>query len=67
MTVDAVEFLGDVGPGQDHGDLSPTWLAAPVAAQDQLQPFDLFYGGSACGRVLSPMSLVSTSRPLPTT
>lgn len=42
--------------GDDTGDVTPVWLAAPAPAQGTLQPFDLFYGGSSCGRVLSPLS-----------
>jgi len=42
--------------GEDTGQVSPTWLAAPCKAEAELQPFDLFYGGSHCGRVLSPLS-----------
>jgi UDP-N-acetylmuramate: L-alanyl-gamma-D-glutamyl-meso-diaminopimelate ligase len=41
--------------GEDTGDLSPEWLAAPVAVQGELAPFDLFLGGSACGRMFSPL------------
>jgi UDP-N-acetylmuramate: L-alanyl-gamma-D-glutamyl-meso-diaminopimelate ligase len=40
----------------DTGDVTPEWLAAPSAAEGQAQPFDLFFGGSACGRVRSPLS-----------
>jgi UDP-N-acetylmuramate: L-alanyl-gamma-D-glutamyl-meso-diaminopimelate ligase len=39
----------------DVGDLSPTWIAAPIAAQGGMQPFDVFVGGTSCGPVLSPM------------
>lgn len=42
--------------GEDTADVSPTWLAAPCKAERDYQPFDLFYGGSHCGRVLSPLS-----------
>ncbi|MDB4986793.1 MAG: UDP-N-acetylmuramate L-alanyl-gamma-D-glutamyl-meso-diaminopimelate ligase, partial [Myxococcaceae bacterium] len=42
--------------GDDTGDVVPTWLAAPAPAQGGVQPFDLFYGGSASGRVHSPLS-----------
>ncbi|MDQ3033298.1 MAG: Mur ligase family protein [Myxococcota bacterium] len=41
----------DVGP-----ELSPTWIAAPIAAQGGMQPFDLFVGGTSCGPVLSPLA-----------
>jgi UDP-N-acetylmuramate: L-alanyl-gamma-D-glutamyl-meso-diaminopimelate ligase len=42
--------------GQDTGGLHPEWLAAPVRPEAGLQPFDLFFGGSACGRVSSPLA-----------
>jgi UDP-N-acetylmuramate: L-alanyl-gamma-D-glutamyl-meso-diaminopimelate ligase len=42
--------------GDDCGDVTPVWSAAPAAAMGGAQPFDLFAGGSSCGRVLSPMS-----------
>jgi UDP-N-acetylmuramate: L-alanyl-gamma-D-glutamyl-meso-diaminopimelate ligase len=41
--------------GEDTGDVTPEWLAAPAPAQAELLPFDLFFGGSACGRVFSPL------------
>jgi UDP-N-acetylmuramate: L-alanyl-gamma-D-glutamyl-meso-diaminopimelate ligase len=41
--------------GEDTGDVTPEWLAAPVAVQGELAPFDLFVGGSACGRLFSPL------------
>ncbi len=40
----------------DCGDVTPTWLAAKVASDGEVQPFDLFVGGSSCGRVMSPLS-----------
>lgn len=40
----------------DVGDVSPTWSAAPIAAQGELQPFELFIGGSATRTVMSPLS-----------
>lgn len=40
----------------DTGDVSPTWVAAPYAAQGGVQPFDLFVGGSATRTVMSPLS-----------
>ncbi|MEQ9073790.1 MAG: Mur ligase family protein [Sandaracinaceae bacterium] len=40
----------------DVGDVSPTWLAAPIAPQGGLQPFELFVGGSATRTAMSPMS-----------
>jgi UDP-N-acetylmuramate: L-alanyl-gamma-D-glutamyl-meso-diaminopimelate ligase len=39
----------------DVGDVSPVWVAAPIAAQGGAQPFDLFVGGSSGGPVLSPL------------
>jgi UDP-N-acetylmuramate: L-alanyl-gamma-D-glutamyl-meso-diaminopimelate ligase len=42
--------------GEDTGDVTPEWLAAPVLATGELLPFDLFVGGSACGRLLTPMT-----------
>lgn len=42
--------------GDDCGDVTPVWLAAPVAPQGGATPFDLFVGGSSLGRVLSPLS-----------
>jgi UDP-N-acetylmuramate: L-alanyl-gamma-D-glutamyl-meso-diaminopimelate ligase len=37
--------------GDDTGDVSPTWVGAPVAVDDQgRQPFDLYAGGVSCGR-----------------
>jgi UDP-N-acetylmuramate: L-alanyl-gamma-D-glutamyl-meso-diaminopimelate ligase len=37
------------------GEISPTWIAAPIRAQGGMQPFDLFVGGTSCGPVLSPL------------
>jgi UDP-N-acetylmuramate: L-alanyl-gamma-D-glutamyl-meso-diaminopimelate ligase len=42
--------------GEDTGDVTPTWLAAEVLPTAGAQPFDLFVGGSATGRVYSPLS-----------
>jgi len=42
--------------GDDCGDVTPVWLAAPVALSGGMTPFDLFVGGSSLGRVLSPLS-----------
>lgn len=39
----------------DVADVSPTWVAAPIAAQGGAQPFDLFVGGSSGGPVFSPL------------
>jgi UDP-N-acetylmuramate: L-alanyl-gamma-D-glutamyl-meso-diaminopimelate ligase len=37
--------------GDDTGEVTPTWLAAPAAATlEGGQPFDLFVGGMSCGR-----------------
>jgi UDP-N-acetylmuramate: L-alanyl-gamma-D-glutamyl-meso-diaminopimelate ligase len=41
--------------GEDTGSITPEWLAAPAPVQGQLQPFDLFLGGSSCGRFYSPL------------
>jgi len=42
--------------GDDCGDISPEWLACRVAPSGEQQPFDLFVGGSSCGRFMSPLS-----------
>jgi UDP-N-acetylmuramate: L-alanyl-gamma-D-glutamyl-meso-diaminopimelate ligase len=42
--------------GDETGEVIPVWLGAPAPAQAGVQPFDLFFGGSSCGRVHSPMS-----------
>ena len=42
--------------GQDTGGVDPEWLAAPVRPEHGASPFDLFFGGSSCGRVMSPLS-----------
>jgi UDP-N-acetylmuramate: L-alanyl-gamma-D-glutamyl-meso-diaminopimelate ligase len=42
--------------GEDTGDVTPVWLAATAPAQGSITPFDLFFGGSSCGRVHSPLS-----------
>jgi UDP-N-acetylmuramate: L-alanyl-gamma-D-glutamyl-meso-diaminopimelate ligase len=42
--------------GDDVGDVMPVWTGAMVGVQDQAQPFDLFVGGSACGRAFSPLT-----------
>ncbi len=38
--------------GEDTGDVTPTWLGAMVAADPETgaQPFDLYAGGTFCGR-----------------
>jgi len=41
--------------GDDTGDVTPEWLAAGVSVQAEHAPFDLFVGGSACGRFYSPL------------
>jgi UDP-N-acetylmuramate: L-alanyl-gamma-D-glutamyl-meso-diaminopimelate ligase len=41
--------------GDDCGDVVPVWSASPAPAAQGVQPFDLFFGGSACGRVMSPL------------
>ncbi len=42
--------------GEDTGEVTPEWLAAPVYATGELLPFDLFVGGSSCGRLQTPLS-----------
>ncbi len=42
--------------GEDTGDVTPTWLAAPVQGSGERLPFDLFIGGSSCGRLMTPLS-----------
>lgn len=42
--------------GENTGDVTPVWLAAPAPPESNAQPFDLFFGGSSCGRVLSPLA-----------
>jgi UDP-N-acetylmuramate: L-alanyl-gamma-D-glutamyl-meso-diaminopimelate ligase len=42
--------------GDDTGEVTPVWLAASAPAQGTITPFDLFFGGSSCGRVHSPLS-----------
>jgi UDP-N-acetylmuramate: L-alanyl-gamma-D-glutamyl-meso-diaminopimelate ligase len=34
---------------------SPTWMAAPIAPSNGMQPFELFIGGSCAGRFFSPL------------
>jgi len=41
--------------GDDYGDVAPVWMAAPVRSQAGAQPFDLYVGGTYCGRVASPL------------
>jgi UDP-N-acetylmuramate: L-alanyl-gamma-D-glutamyl-meso-diaminopimelate ligase len=41
--------------GEDTGEVTPTWLAAPMLAQGGAQPFELFVGGTSAGRLLSPL------------
>jgi len=41
--------------GEDTGDISPEWSFAPAPVQDGLLPFDLFLGGTSCGRFYSPL------------
>jgi UDP-N-acetylmuramate: L-alanyl-gamma-D-glutamyl-meso-diaminopimelate ligase len=42
--------------GEDTGEVAPEWLAAPAKPDAGVQPFDLFFGGSSCGRVMSPLA-----------
>jgi UDP-N-acetylmuramate: L-alanyl-gamma-D-glutamyl-meso-diaminopimelate ligase len=48
--------------GDACGDVTPEWLAAPAAPQAGAQPFDLFFGGSSCGRAMSPLAGVHNVR-----
>ena len=41
--------------GEDTGDVTPAWLIAPAPVHNGVLPFDLFLGGSACGRFYSPL------------
>ena len=41
--------------GDDTGDVVPEWSAALAPPMGGTQPFDLFLGGTAAGRVLSPL------------
>jgi UDP-N-acetylmuramate: L-alanyl-gamma-D-glutamyl-meso-diaminopimelate ligase len=41
--------------GDDTGEITPEWLAAPASVQGEHVPFDLFVGGSVCGRFYSPL------------
>ena len=42
--------------GEDTGEVTPEWTAALGEAESGAQPFDLFFGGSACGRARSPLA-----------
>ncbi|MCG8557610.1 MAG: Mur ligase domain-containing protein [Proteobacteria bacterium] len=42
--------------GDDCGDVQPVWSAAAVPMASGVQPFDLFVGGSFCGRLATPLS-----------
>ena len=41
--------------GEDTGDVMPEWLIAPAPVQGAFLPFDLFLGGTSCGRFYSPI------------
>ena len=42
--------------GDETGDVTPTWLGAPVAVDERgQQPFDLYAGGVSCGRFVLPV------------
>jgi UDP-N-acetylmuramate: L-alanyl-gamma-D-glutamyl-meso-diaminopimelate ligase len=42
--------------GDDTGSVTPTWLGAPAPVDaNGMQPFDLFVGGSSCGRYILPV------------
>jgi UDP-N-acetylmuramate: L-alanyl-gamma-D-glutamyl-meso-diaminopimelate ligase len=36
--------------GDETGEATPTWLAAPAQVKDGVQTFDVFAGGMSCGR-----------------
>jgi UDP-N-acetylmuramate: L-alanyl-gamma-D-glutamyl-meso-diaminopimelate ligase len=41
----------------ETGDATPSWLASPAPVDDrQMQPFDLYAGGVACGRFVMPVT-----------
>ncbi len=42
--------------GDDTGGITPVWLAALAPNEGGATTFDLFFGGSSCGRVRSPLS-----------
>ncbi|MBI4950877.1 MAG: UDP-N-acetylmuramate:L-alanyl-gamma-D-glutamyl-meso-diaminopimelate ligase [Myxococcales bacterium] len=42
--------------GDDFHGMPPEWVAAPATRDERGQSFDLFAGGSACGRVVVPLS-----------
>ena len=41
--------------GDDTGDVTPTWMGAPVAMADGVQPFDLYGAGTYAGRMAMPV------------
>ncbi|HET6336306.1 MAG TPA: Mur ligase family protein [Polyangiales bacterium] len=41
--------------GEDTGDVTPEWIAAPVAPNGDLAAFDLFAAGNSCGRFMTPL------------
>lgn len=46
----------------DTGDVQPHWSAALAPSEGGMQPMDVFFGGSACGRALSPLSGAHNAR-----
>jgi UDP-N-acetylmuramate: L-alanyl-gamma-D-glutamyl-meso-diaminopimelate ligase len=48
--------------GEHTGDVTPEWTAALAEPEGGAQPFDVFFGGSACGRALSPLSGAHNAR-----
>jgi UDP-N-acetylmuramate: L-alanyl-gamma-D-glutamyl-meso-diaminopimelate ligase len=48
--------------GEDTGEITPEWTAALAESEAGAQPFDVFFGGSACGRALSPLSGAHNAR-----
>ena len=41
--------------GEDTGEVVPEWLIAPAPVTGGMLPFDLFLGGTSCGRFFSPI------------
>jgi UDP-N-acetylmuramate: L-alanyl-gamma-D-glutamyl-meso-diaminopimelate ligase len=41
--------------GEDTGEVVPEWLIAPAPVNAGFLPFDLFLGGTSCGRFYSPI------------
>ncbi len=41
--------------GDDTGDVTPTWMGAPVTMDSNVQPFDLYGAGTYAGRLAMPV------------